>query len=177
MSPHFRPRRSPLPLTLFLVFAATAPLASSGAASPADPDFGDLRWRLVGPFRAGWATAAAGVPGDPATWYFGAADGGVWRTRDAGVTWRPLFDDKGSASIGALAVAPGDSRVIWVGTGQVQQRWDIADGDGVYRSTDGGATWSHLGLEATKHIGAIWVDPRNADVAVVAALGHVFGPN
>jgi photosystem II stability/assembly factor-like uncharacterized protein len=101
----------------------------------------------------------------------------VWRTTDAGVTWQPLFGDQGAASIGALAVAPSEPKVLWVGTGQVQQRWDIVDGDGVYRSTDGGASWSHVGLEGTRHIGAVWVDPRDADVAIVAALGHVFGPN
>jgi len=117
------------------------------------------------------------VPGDPATYFFGAADGGVWKTTDAGVTWRPLFDRQGSASIGALVVAPSDPDVIWVGTGQLHQRWDIVDGDGVYRSTDGGASWTHLGLTETRHVGAIWVDPRDADVAIVAALGHVFGPN
>ncbi len=176
MSRLFHARWSRCALAAFLLFNSAMARTLIGAAI-SDPDYGDLRWRLAGPFRAGWATASAGVPGDPATFYFGAADGGVWRTDDAGVTWRPLFNDKGSASIGALAVAPGDSRVIWIGTGQVHQRWDITDGDGVYRSTDGGATWSHLGLEATKHVGAIWVDPRNADVAVVAALGHVFGPN
>ncbi|HXI04168.1 MAG TPA: hypothetical protein VNI57_13415 [Candidatus Saccharimonadales bacterium] len=136
-----------------------------------------MHWRLVGPFRGGWATAVSGVPGDPATWYFGAADGGVWKTTDAGVTWKPLFNDEGSASIGALAVATSDPNVLWVGTGQIQQRWDIVDGDGVYRSTDAGATWSHVGLEKTKHIGNVWVDPRDARVAVVAALGHVFGAN
>lgn len=109
--------------------------------------------------------------------YFGGADGGVWRTDDAGSTWRPLFDREGSASIGAPAIAPSDPSVVWVGTGQIHQRWDIVDGDGVYRSTDGGESWTHLGLEETKHIGALWVDPRSADTAVVAALGHVFGPN
>jgi len=180
MSRHLQPRCFPRALTALgisiLIAAASLPSVGAAAAT-ADPDFGDLRWRLVGPFRGGWATMAAGVPGNAATWYFGAADGGVWKTRDAGVTWRPLFNDKGSASIGALAVAPSDPNVIWVGTGQVQQRWDIAAGDGVYRSSDGGATWGHVGLEATRHVGAIWVDPRNADIAVVAALGHVFGPN
>src|SRR5207249_4206567 len=96
---------------------------------------------------------------------------------DAGATWRSLWKDQGSASIGALAIAPSDANVIWVGTGQIQQRWDVVDGDGVYRSTDAGATWKHLGLEDTRHVGALWVDPRDPDVAVVAALGHLFGPN
>ena len=152
-------------------------LAAAAAPPERDTIWSDMHWRLVGPFRGGWATAASGVPGNPAIWYFGSADGGVWKTTDAGVTWRPLFNDQSSASIGAMTVAPGDPNVIWVGTGQMHQRWDIVDGDGVYRSTDGGATWSHLGLAETKHIGAIWVDPRDPSVAVVAALGHVFGPN
>lgn len=147
------------------------------AAAVPETAYQEMRWRLVGPHRAGWATAVAGIPGDPATWYFGGADGGVWRTRDAGVTWKPLFDGEGSASVGALVVAPSDPAVLWVGTGQIHQRWDIVDGDGVYRSTDGGESWTHVGLAETKHIGAIWVDPRDARVAVVAALGHVFGPN
>ncbi|HEV8374924.1 MAG TPA: hypothetical protein VGR38_01680, partial [Candidatus Polarisedimenticolia bacterium] len=175
MSRHFRRMRL-CSLLLLLMLAAPAAAAPKQATIPPSAH-GDMRWRLAGPFRGGWATVAAGIPGDPATWYFGAADGGVWRTDDAGVTWRPIFSQMGSASIGALALAPSDSKVIWVGTGQVHQRYDIVDGDGVYRSTDAGATWRHVGLAETKHIGAIWVDPRNADVAVVAALGHVFGPN
>ena len=154
-------------------------LASGAGARAAIPEsaYASLSWRLLGPFRGGWATVAQGVPGDAVTFYLGAADGGVWKTNDAGVSWRPLFDRQGSASIGALAVAPSDPEVIWVGTGQVHQRWDIVDGDGVYRSTDGGETWRHAGLDGTRHIGQIWVDPRDANVAVVAALGHVFGPN
>src|SRR5262245_46402479 len=139
--------------------------------------YDQLRWRLLGPFRAGWVLCVSGVPGDPTTFYLGAADGGVFRTEDAGVTWQPLFDRYGSASVGALVLAPSDPRVIWVGTGQVHQRWDIAAGDGVYRSVDGGASFAHVGLGDTRHIGRIWVDPRSADVALVAALGHVFGPN
>ena len=151
--------------------------ASASAAAIPERAYQDLRWRLLGPFRGGWATCAAGVPGDPATFYFGAADGGIWKTSDAGVTWRPLFDSAGAGSIGAIAIAPSDSKTIWVGTGQVHQRWDIAAGDGVYRSRDGGLTFEHVGLGATRHVGRIWVDPRNADTALVAALGHVFGPN
>jgi len=157
------------------VLAASVPVTLRAAVP--ESAYADLSWRLVGPLRGGWATVVAGVPGDPTTFYFGGADGGVWKTSDAGVTWRPLFDKQGSASIGALAVAPSDPRVLWVGTGQIHQRWDIVDGDGVYRSTDGGETWMHAGLADTRHIGHIWVDPRDANVAVVAALGHVFGPH
>ena len=94
------------------------------------------------------------------TFYFGSADGGVWKTDNAGVTWKPLFEQQGSASIGALAIAPSNPDVIWVGTGQIQQRWDIVDGDGVYRSTDGGENWQHVGLSDTRHIGDLWVDPK-----------------
>jgi len=159
---------------LIMLAAAAGSLVAQGIPGSR---FSALHWRLVGPFRGGWATAVAGVPGRPATFYIGSADGGVWRTTDAGVTWRPLFNRYGSASIGALTVAPGNPRVLWAGTGQVQQRWDIVDGDGVYRSTDGGDTWTHVGLEDTRHIGRIWVDPRNAEIALVAALGHNFGAN
>ena len=166
----FRQFRAALPLLLLCL------ATDVGAAIPAS-SYGDLHWRLVGPFRGGWATAVAGHPDKPTTFYFGSADGGVWRTDNAGVTWQALFNDAGSASIGALALAPSNPDVIWIGTGQIQQRWDIVDGDGVYRSEDGGQTWRHVGLEDTRHIGDLWVDPENPDVAVVAALGHVFGPN
>ena len=155
-------------------FIAGAPVS----ARLIDPSsYGDLRWRLVGPFRGGWATCAAGVPGEPAVYYFGAAAGGVWKTEDAGSTWAPLFDRAGSASVGAIAIAPSDPNVIYVGTGQIQARYDVASGDGVYRTSDGGKTWAHVGLSATRAIGRIVVDPRDANVAVVAALGHMFGPN
>jgi len=165
----------PLRRRSLVLLAALALLPAAGAAEVPESAYQELAWRLVGPFRAGWATAVAGVPGDPATFYFGGADGGVWRTADAGVTWQPIFERGGSASIGALAVAPSDRDVLWVGTGQVHQRWDIVAGDGVYRSTDGGVTWQHRGLVETRHIGDLCVDPRDADVALVAALGHVFG--
>jgi photosystem II stability/assembly factor-like uncharacterized protein len=150
-------------------------ITGSQAAVPAAA-YTDLHWRLVGPFRGGWATTVAGHPDKTTTFYFGAADGGVWKTDNAGVTWKPLFEHQGSASIGALALAPGNPDVIWVGTGQIQQRWDIVEGDGVYRSTDAGQTWQHVGLKDTRHIGDLWVDPGDDRIALVAALGPVFGP-
>jgi len=177
--PARRARPFPAFLSLALLAACAVLSAQAGGTGATVPEsrFSALHWRLIGPFRGGWATAVAGVPGNPATFYFGGADGGVWRTTDAGVTWRPVFNDYGSASIATIAVAPSNPRVLWVGTGQINQRWDIVDGDGVYRSTDAGETWTHVGLAETRHIGCLWVDPRNPDVALVAALGHVFGPN
>ena len=163
-------------LVVSLVLLSVAFAADSHAAVP-DTAYADLHWRQVGPFRGGWATAVAGHPDEVTTFYFGSADGGVWKTDNAGVSWQPLFEQQGSASIGALAIAPSNPDVIWVGTGQIQQRWDIVDGDGVYRSTDGGQSWQHVGLSDTRHIGDLWVDPANDKIAVVAALGHVFGPN
>jgi photosystem II stability/assembly factor-like uncharacterized protein len=177
MRPLARPSIPSLAAALALLLIPGLLPGPAGAAAVPESSYQDLHWRLVGPFRGGWATAVAGIPGDPTTFYFGAADGGVWKTTDAGSTWRPLFDDQGSASIGALAIAPSDARVIWAGSGQIHQRWDIVDGDGVYRSTDGGDSWRHVGLADSRHIGALWVDPRSADTAVVAALGHVFGAN
>ena len=151
-------------------------LVNSQAAVP-ETAYADLHWRQVGPFRGGWATAVAGHPDIKTTFYFGSADGGVWKTDNAGVTWKPLFEQQGSASIGALAISPSNPDVIWAGTGQIQQRWDIVEGDGVYRSTDGGQNWKHVGLNDTRHIGDLWVDPNDDKTALVAALGHVFGPN
>jgi photosystem II stability/assembly factor-like uncharacterized protein len=169
-------RRSRFAILAGLVLLAFPGAASAGMAAVDESAYGDLRWRLLGPFRGGWATAVAGIPGDPATFLFGGADGGVWKTTDAGVTWRPLFERDRASSIGALAIAPSDPNVLWIGTGQVHQRWDVVSGEGLSRSTDGGVTWKPAGLADSRHIGKIWVDPRNADVAVVAALGHIFGP-
>src|SRR5438445_7406172 len=154
--------------------AAAAPARAQTIPSSA---YGALRWRLIGPHRGGRVLAVAGIPGDPATFYFGAVDGGVWRTRNAGVTWDPLFDDQPIASIGALALAPSDPNVIYVGTGEAAIRSDITYGAGVYKSNDGGAHWRAVGLADTRHIGKVLVDPRNPDVVLVAALGHAYGPN
>ncbi|MGA9420780.1 MAG: hypothetical protein WBW61_00330 [Rhodanobacteraceae bacterium] len=151
------------------VLAATGPAPDSMLAG--------MHWRLVGPHRAGWATMGSGVPGQPNTFYFGAAGGGVWKTEDAGRTWVSLFDDEPASSIGALAVAPSAPQTIYVGTGQVAARYDVAAGNGIYKSVDGGRTWQSLGLAATRHVGAILIDPHDANAVLVAALGHYFGPN
>src|SRR5438477_6971292 len=167
-------RSAPLLASFTIALAVAVPTP----AQTIPPDaYGALRWRLIGPHRGGRVLAVAGVPGDPATFYFGAVDGVVWRTRNAGVTWEPLFDDQPIASIGALALAPSDPNVIYVGTGEASIRSDITYGAGVHKSTDGGAHWQSLGLDDTRHIGKVLVDPRNPDVVLVAALGHAYGPN
>jgi photosystem II stability/assembly factor-like uncharacterized protein len=164
-------------LRSFAALALTALSALAPAAQAADSSIDGLRWRLIGPLRAGWSTAAAGVAEAPDTFYFGAAGGGVWKSTDSGSTWHPLFDGVKAANIGALALAASDPNVIYVGTGQVTSRYDIGHGDGVYKSTDAGKTWQHAGLDATRHIGAIKVDPRDANKVLVAATGHAFGSN
>ncbi len=152
-----------------------APAPSRTPIPPAA--YQDLHWRFAGPLRGGWATTARGVPGRPDEFWFGAADGGVWKTTDAGRTWNALFQHESVASVGALEIAPGDPSIVYVGTGQVSTRWDLAFGDGLYRSKDGGTTWEHRGLAESEHIGKIWVDPRNPDTLLVAALGHMHGKN
>ncbi len=136
-----------------------------------------LKWRLIGPFRGGRAVAAAGVPGDSTTFYFGSVNGGIWKTTDAGVVWTPVFDGQPVASIGALAVAPSDPKIIYAGTGETDIREDFSSGNGVYKSTDGGATWNHIGLEDTRQISRIVIDPHDAKVVYVGALGHAYSPN
>ncbi|HYL11167.1 MAG TPA: hypothetical protein VEU31_10550 [Candidatus Acidoferrales bacterium] len=139
--------------------------------------FSGLRWRSIGPFRGGRVLAVTGVPGRPNLFYFGAVGGGVWKTNDAGRTWTPIFDSQPIASIGAIAVAPSNPDVIYVGSGEADMRSDITYGNGVYKSTDGGKTWTAIGLRDSRQIGRIIVDPRNPDVVFVAALGHAYGPN
>jgi photosystem II stability/assembly factor-like uncharacterized protein len=155
-----------------------AAFASSAWAVPIDPaGFQGLRWRLIGPFRGGRVLAVSGVTGEPNHFYFGAVNGGVWETGDAGRTWQPIFDGQPVASIGAIAVAPSNPRVIYVGTGEADMRSDIAQGEGVYRSDDGGRSWRSLGLADSQQIGRILVDPRDPQRVFVAALGHPYGPN
>jgi photosystem II stability/assembly factor-like uncharacterized protein len=157
---------------------AVAPL-KAGQFDPAL--YAGMRWRLVGPFRAGRVSAVAGVIGQPGVYYMASPGGGVWKTTDAGVVWRPIFDQARVASIGALAVAPSNGRIIYVGTGDfgiASTSWGAVNlGDGVWRSDDGGRTWRHIGLDDTAHIGAILVDPNNPDVVLVAALGNAYAPD
>src|SRR5713101_6092929 len=142
-----------------------------------EPLYSEMKWRMIGPFRAGKVNAVAGVPGNPGVYYFGADGGGVWKTTDGGTVWKPIFDGEPVASIGALALAPANPSIIYVGTGVNTIFGDSSHGDGVYKSLDGGKNWQHAGLADTRHIGRILVDPRNPDVVLVAAMGHSSGPN
>lgn len=161
--------------TVFIVVISFVLPAFSQQVDPAL--FQDMRWRLVGPFRGGRSLTATGIPGNSGTYYFGAVGGGVWKSTDAGTTWQPIFDSQPIASIGAIAVAPSDPNVVYVGSGEADMREDITYGNGMYKSTDGGTTWTHIGLTDSQQIGRILIDPHNADVVYVAALGHAFGPN
>ena len=150
----------------FLLAVFSIVLLTTTAGAQYNPEsFSAMKWRLVGPHRAGRVTAVAGIAGKPAIYYFGTPGGGVWKTTDGGRVWKPIFDDARVASIGALALAPSNPNVIYVGTGEQ------LDGNGVYKSIDGGATWSNIGLQDTLHISSIIVDPRNPDIVLVGTLG------
>ena len=154
---------------------ARGPSATIGPVDPAL--FRELAWRSIGPHRASRTKAAVGIPGKPHTFLIGVVNGGVWKTTDAGRTWTPIFDDQPTGSIGAIAVAPSNPDVIYVGSGEGMQRPDLSTGDGVYKSTDGGRTWRHLGLRDGQQIPQIAVDPRDPNRLFVAVLGHPYGPN
>jgi photosystem II stability/assembly factor-like uncharacterized protein len=147
-----------------------APAQEQNSASPAptiDPSlYSAMRWRLIGPYRAGRVSAVAGIPGDPTTYYMGTPGGGVWKTTSGGTVWKPIFDDAHVASIGDVAVAPSNPNIIVVGTGEQ------TDGDGLYRSTDAGATWTNIGLKDSRYISTVIIDPRNPDTILVGVLGH-----
>ncbi len=164
-------------IPVLLLMLLLLPFDSINSQTIPENAYSDLRWRQVGPYRGGWGTVAEGIPDDPNTYYFGSAGGGVWKTTDAGRTWEPLMQQENSAAVGALAVAPSNPKVIYVGTGQVTYRYDNLSGDGVYKTTDGGKTWENTGLKNSRHIGAIIVNPKDENNVLVAALGHVFGPN
>jgi photosystem II stability/assembly factor-like uncharacterized protein len=137
----------------------------------------EMRWRCIGPFRGGRTVAISGVTHQPNVFYTAAVDGGVWKTTDFGNTWMPIFDDQPTGSVGALAVSESDPNVIYVGSGEGLQRPDLSTGDGIYKSTDAGKTWTHLGLRDAYQIASIAIDPRDSNRLFVAALGHPYGPN
>ena len=163
-----------LAITLIVV-SALSPLALAQQFN--SNLFQEMRWRCIGPHRGGRTVGATGVPGQPNVFYIGVNNGGVWKTNDYGRTWTPIFDDQPTGSIGALAVAPSNPNIIYVGSGEGLQRPDLSTGDGIYKSTDAGATWKHLGLRDAQQIGAIIVDPQDPNRIFVAALGHPYGPN
>ena len=160
-----------------LVLSSTV-VVSSAVAAPVDPSlYAPLHWRLLGPFRAGWAEMVVGVPGAPDSFYSAASGGGVWKSDDAGRTWTSLFDHGSSSAIGAIAISQSNPKIIYIGGGQPEPRYDVEAGRGVYKSTDGGKTWSDLGLHDTRYIGRIWVSPTDPNIVIVGAVGHFFGPS
>jgi photosystem II stability/assembly factor-like uncharacterized protein len=161
--------------------ATAKPAQSAGDSqkekNEGDPLFKGMKYRPIGPFRGGRSLTAAGIPGDPTTYYFGATGGGVWKSTDGATTWSPVFEKDGAPSIGSLAVAQSDPNVVYVGTGEACIRGNISHGDGVWKSLDAGKSWKNVGLKDTRAIGKVIVHPRNPDIVFVAALGHPFGPN
>jgi len=163
---------------LVLLTLVTGAISSPVAAQKVDPSlYSSLEWRMIGPFRAGRTIGATGVRGQPNVFYVGVNNGGVWKTTDYGRVWTPIFDAQPTGSIGDLAVAPSNPSVIYVGTGEGVQRPDLSTGDGIYKSTDAGKTWRHLGLRDGQQIGGVIVDPRDENRIFVAVLGHPYGPN
>ena len=170
-----------------LLIIATARYSAAQSSSPKQPDtsapafsqesFSEIRWRCIGPFRAGRTVAISGVPHQPNVFYMAPVNGGVWKTTDFGNTWSPFFDDQPTGSVGALAVAESDPNIIYVGSGEGLQRPDLSVGDGIYKSTDAGKTWTHLGLRDAQQIASIVVDPKDPNRLFVAVLGHPYGPN
>jgi hypothetical protein len=137
----------------------------------------DMHWRMIGPFRGGRTRAVAGVPDQPNVFYIGQVNGGVWKSTDYGRTWNPVFDGEDTQSVGAIAVAPSNSNIVYVASGEGLHRPDLSVGDGIYRSSDAGKTWTHLGLQGGEQIPALAVDPTNPDRLFAAVLGHPYGPN
>ena len=162
-------------LDVICLLVLVAPLSAQQSIDP--KTYEGMKWRLVGPFRGGRVLAVTGIASQPNTYYFGAVSGGVWKTTDGGITWDPLFDKQSVSSVGAIAAADSDANVVYVGTGEACIRGNISYGDGVYKTVDGGKTWTNVGLKDSRHIGAIIVHPKNPDVVFVAALGHAYGPN
>ncbi len=164
-------------LTLGLMLAYCCLLSGfSASAQQYSPSFfQELHWRMIGPFRGGRTRAVTGVPGQPNVFYIGAVNGGVWKSDDYGRTWNPIFDEQPTQSIGAIAVAPSDPNVVYAASGEGLHRPDLSVGDGIYKSTDAGKTWTHLGLRGSQQIPALVVDPRDPNRLFAAVLGHPYG--
>ncbi len=159
---------------LCLVFLLPAILQAQQFSSQL---YSDMQWRMIGPFRGGRTVAVTGVPGQPNVFYIAAVNGGIWKSTDYGEVWRPIFDSQPSNSVGALAVAPSNPNILYAGSGEGLQRPDLATGDGMYKSTDAGETWQHLGLRDGQQINAVVVDPGNPDRVFAAVMGHPYGAN
>src|SRR5262245_50646429 len=173
-----RIRRVSVLILLVAAFVGGFVIALPAQAPQVNPAlFADMKWRNIGPYRAGRTKAAAGHASQPHTFYIGMVNGGVWKTTDAGRTWKPIFDDQSTGSIGWVAVAPSDPNILYVATGEGLPRPDLAVGDGIYKSTDAGKTWTHLGLRDAQQIPKVVIDPKNPNRIFVAALGHPYGPN
>jgi photosystem II stability/assembly factor-like uncharacterized protein len=162
-------------LRFFSCVLILLPIAT--AAQVPESTYQDLHWRMIGPFRGGRTRAACGVPSQPNVFYVGQVNGGVWKTDDYGRTWNPIFDHEPTQSIGAIAVAPSDPNVVYVASGEGLHRPDLSVGNGIYKSTDAGKTWTHLGLRDGEQIPALVVDPRDANRMYAAVLGHPYGPS
>jgi photosystem II stability/assembly factor-like uncharacterized protein len=169
--------RRPLIFFAAILCALIVPFVFAADQQVDPTTYGGLKWRLVGPFRGGRAITVAGVLSQPNTYYFGAVAGGVWKTMDGGNTWDPLFEKQSVSSIGAIAISDSDPNVIYAGTGEACIRGNISNGDGVYKSTDAGKTWTNVGLKDTRHIGDVIIHPTDSNTVFVAALGHAYGPN
>src|ERR1700689_3322546 len=168
-------------LFLIAVFSSAGSLSAekpnAAAQYPAEM-LGGLEWRDVGPMRGGRSYAVAGSASQPDTFYMGSVGGGVWKTENSGRTWFPISDDGiPIGSIGAIAVAPSNSKVVYVGTGESDIRSQNSYGIGMFKSADAGKTWTHIGLDNTRQIGRVVVDPKDANRVYAAALGHIYGPN
>ena len=169
--------RSRMVVRLFAVALFFLSVSSVPAQQIPEGSYQDLHWRMIGPFRGGRTRAATGVPSQPNVFYVGQVNGGVWKTDDFGRTWNPIFDHEPTQSIGAIAVAPSDANIIYVASGEGLHRPDLSVGDGIYKSTDAGKTWTHLGLRDGQQIPALAVDPRDPNRVFAAVLGHPYGPS
>jgi photosystem II stability/assembly factor-like uncharacterized protein len=162
---------------LFICISLFFSIGSSTAQQVPENTYQDLHWRMIGPFRGGRTRAATGVPSQPGVFYIGQVNGGVWKSDDYGRIWTPIFDHESTQSIGAIAVAPSNPNIIYVGSGEGLHRPDLSVGNGIYKSTDAGKTWTHLGLRDGFQIPALAIDPRDPNRVFAAVLGHPYGPN